>query len=205
MGAWRWALAIMILCAAPAAETSARPGPKAAAAATIVAFTGWIPIFFSVSDSAVVTIVEGLRARGLAAEVHDPAHWAAVGAELIGPRRPAGPIVLVGYSMGAGAVTQLAAYLGRAGIPVRAAIMLENWNAGPVPANVGHAVHYYVTSSASPVSPGPGFSGAIRNVDLRGRIPGIETHGHVAMSKLKAVQDIIVGDVLTYASASRRR
>lgn len=206
MRAWIW-VGLLLFAGVPAlaAPVKARAPARAAAPTTVVAFTGWIPIFFGMGDSGVVRMVEDLKERGITAEVHDPAHWASVGAELVGPRRPPGPVVLVGYSMGAGAVTQLAAVLGQAGIPVRALIVLEAYNPTPVPGNVGAVTHYYTTSSATPMVPGPGYGGAIQNIDLRGRVSGIESYDHVGMSKLKAVQDIVVGDVVRYAKTGGRR
>lgn len=203
----RGALLGLVLLVAGAVTAEARPARTPAARAgpaAVIAFTGWIPVFFTMNDSAIVTIVAELRSRGIAAEAHDPAHWAAVAERLVAAP-PAGPVVLVGYSMGAGAVTQFAARLGEAGIPVRSAILLEAWNPQPVPANVADAVHYAVSGYATPISPGPGFRGSLRNVDLRTRVPGIENYDHVALSKLQAVQDLIVGDILRAAGRGRRR
>ncbi|MDR7036067.1 pimeloyl-ACP methyl ester carboxylesterase [Methylobacterium sp. BE186] len=183
------------------ADTLAKPAqPPAGGVPTVVAFSGWVPPGDTVRGSSVERLVERLRASGWTAEIHDPATWPSVTGGLIEKRVP-GPIILVGYSMGAGASTSTAAWLARAGIPVRKIVIVEAWNPDPVPTNVAEVVHYYVSGWATMLRPSPGFEGSIQNVDVRSLVPGIENEGHVSMSHVQAVQDVVV-DAITGPDAS---
>ena len=182
-------------------DALAKPAkPLAGGTPTVVAFSGWVKPGDTVHGSSVEHLVERLRASGWAAEIYDPATWPSVTDGLI-KKGVQGPVILVGYSMGAGASTSTAAWLARAGLPVRKIVIVEAWNPDPVPANVAEVVHYYVSGWATMLRPSPGFEGSIQNIDLRTLVPGIENEGHVSMSYVQAVQDVVV-DAITGPDAS---
>ena len=79
------------------------------------------------------------------------------------------PIILIGHSLGAGAVVDVARQLNASGIPVALLITLDPVGTGPVPANVARAINLYVSGGQGvPVRADSGFRGDLSNADLRG-------------------------------------
>lgn len=180
-----------------------KPVPGKPLPTTVIAFSGYIAGNDTYQGSGTAKIVDDLQALGMAAEVHGPGEWRAVADELVKSRRPEGPVVIFGYSMGAGAATSLADRLAQAGIRVRALVLIEAWNPDPVPANVDRAVHYYVSFWAKNVVPGPQFAGSLDNVDLRTVMPDIAKEGHLSMSHMKSVQQLVIDEVVKSVPVSR--
>jgi hypothetical protein len=105
-----------------------------------------------------------------------------------------GPIILIGHSLGADAVIAMAQTLDRYDIPVALAILFDGTAPHAVPKNVATAVNF---TQQFEISPGPGFSGTISNVDLRGQ-EGID---HFTIDKAPVLQAQALDDVLRAASA----
>ncbi len=105
-----------------------------------------------------------------------------------------GPIILIGHSLGADAVIAMAQTLDRYDIPVALAILFDGTGPHVVPKNVAVAVNF---TQEFEISPGPGFIGALSNVDLRGQA-GID---HFTIDKAPALQAQALDDVLRAASA----
>jgi pimeloyl-ACP methyl ester carboxylesterase len=83
-------------------------------------------------------------------------------------RAKPGPIVLIGHSLGGDATVEVANKLRAAGVPVALLISYGPANVQAVPSNVARAINYYQSNSAwnATFRPGPGFKGALRNIDL---------------------------------------
>jgi pimeloyl-ACP methyl ester carboxylesterase len=75
-------------------------------------------------------------------------------------------IILVGHSLGAGAAISVAEQLNQAGLPVALIVSLDPVSAVAVPGNVRRVVNFYISRSGSALAGGPGFHGALRNVDM---------------------------------------
>ncbi len=83
-------------------------------------------------------------------------------------RANAGPVVLIGHSLGGDATVEVADKLKAAGVPVALLISYGPANSQLVPSNVARAINYYQSNSYwnSTFRPGPGFKGSLRNIDL---------------------------------------
>jgi pimeloyl-ACP methyl ester carboxylesterase len=103
-------------------------------------------------------------------------------------------IILIGHSLGAGAVLQVARDLNEAKIPVTLLIALDPVSANSVPANVRRAINYYVSGIGVAVDRDPGFRGELKNIDV-GSEPGM---GHMAVQSAESMHK----RMLNYVRAS---
>lgn len=198
-----WTCLITFGLSAPAIAKSARSSAKPPPA-QVIAFTGWAPTG-SPGTSAIPQIVDRLKERGVNAEVHLPGDWQTVATRLIAQRRSGAPLVLFGYSMGAGAAIKVAETLRQADIPVSHLVAVEAWSPSPLPHNVLRATHFYSTRMADRLVPGPSYQGDIQNIDLNGVVPEVSAASHVSMSHMAAVQDIVVAAINTRPQPVRRQ
>jgi thioesterase domain-containing protein len=83
-------------------------------------------------------------------------------------RGTACPIIIIGHSLGADAAVDMAEALNSAHVPVALLVAFSSAQPKSVPANVQRVVNYFQSNSAfnTPYSRGPGFHGALRNVNL---------------------------------------
>jgi hypothetical protein len=100
-------------------------------------------------------------------------------------------IILIGHSLGAGAVLQVARDLNDANIPVTLLISLDPVSANSVPPNVRRAINYYVSGSGVAVDRAPGFRGELKNIDVGGE-PGM---GHMAVQSAESMHKRMIGFV----------
>ena len=78
-------------------------------------------------------------------------------------------VVLIGHSLGANAVVQVAARLGQAGIEVDLAVTFDITENLAVPANVGTFINFYQNNGfGRPATAVEGFKGQLSNIDLSG-------------------------------------
>jgi len=96
-------------------------------------------------------------------------------------------VILIGHSLGGGAVLAMADELNRAGVPVALMITLDSGSSGPVAPNVRRAVNFYVGGAR--LAPGPGFRGSLQNIDVS-RIPGIS---HMALQSMPLMHQKMIG------------
>jgi hypothetical protein len=113
-------------------------------------------------------------------------------------------IVIVGHSLGANAVTDMANRLGQVGVPVKLAIALDPTEDTAVSGRVERYVDFYISSGAGKqVARGSQFSGSIENVDLKSDAE----IGHLNIEKNLAMQQkviaLIEGAVASGRSAAR--
>lgn len=80
-----------------------------------------------------------------------------------------GAVVLAGHSLGAGAAIQVAEQL--RDVPVRLIVTFDPVAPLAVPGNVARLVNYYQSNNGwgQAIGRGPGFHGALTNIDLRDR------------------------------------
>jgi hypothetical protein len=106
------------------------------------------------------------------------------------------PIVLIGHSLGADAVMQMAASLDRSGVPVDLVVPFDMTAQHEASANIARVLnltrHFMVT-------PGPGFHGALANIDLS-RDPAID---HLNIDKSPRLHAQVLNDVRQLATTPR--
>jgi len=108
------------------------------------------------------------------------------------------PIILIGHSLGADAVMQMAAYLNRKKIPVALVVPFDGTGSFPTPANVGRLVNLTQRKYAY-MRPGPGFHGSLANVDVSGD-PEI---GHINIDKSPRLHTRAISEVLAVIKGHR--
>jgi hypothetical protein len=142
-----------------------------------------------------------LARRGIAASVYGNDDVAAVAAAASQAYRSgqARSIVLIGHSLGAGAVVSVARQLDAAGVPVALLVSLDPVSGGAVPPNVRRAVNYYISGSGVPVGADAGFRGSLQNQDLSG-VPAMD---HMAIQATDSMHNRIIGLVAGSAGAER--
>jgi pimeloyl-ACP methyl ester carboxylesterase len=159
-------------------------GPAAAASGTHVYLVRGV---FNVSVG-LDELAAKLNKRGVPATVYGPMSSGSVASDAIADYK-AGKvktIVLIGHSLGGGAVFSVAELLKDQNIPVALMIVLDA-SGGPAPANVRRVVNYYVGGGT--VTAGPGFRGSVQNVDVS-KIPGMD---HMAIQSTNAMHQKMIG------------
>lgn len=105
--------------------------------------------------------------------------------------RPGDSIVLIGHSLGADASVDVARVVSSKGVKIDLLVAFSPASSSAVPANVRHAVNYYQSSSFWNYvwTPGPGFRGRLRNVDL---VKDDSVH-HFNIEKLARLHTAVLG------------
>ena len=122
---------------------------------------------FNVFSLGMDTLGEELSKRGVQTSVSNYADWCAL-AEQAAARYKAGtenPIILIGHSLGADAVMDMAAALGRRDVPVALVIPFDGTKTLYAPANVARVVNLTQRNYAY-ARRGAGFHGSLANVDV---------------------------------------
>jgi len=101
------------------------------------------------------------------------------------------PIVLIGYSLGAGAAVAVAQQLNGSGIPVALLVLLDPVSSEAVPPNVGRAVNLYVSGGqGTQVGAAAGFRGRLNNLDFKSA--GMD---HMSIQAADSIHRQIIGYV----------
>jgi hypothetical protein len=162
----------------------------ASAEARVLFLRGWFGVFSTGLD----TLADGLKAKGIKAEVVGHLRWEASVAEIVKARAAGetGPLVLVGHSAGANNVIDMARALEPRKINVDLLITLAPLLQNPVPANVLRAVNYYQSPGwGAPLAGDRGFKGKLSNVNLIDD----PTILHVSIDKSSRVQADILHEI----------
>ena len=201
MSAWHRIGSIGVLAAVMLALGS-RPGTAqshaetAPARAHVYLLRGLMNIFSLGMDS----LAEELGKRGVHATVSNHSEWQSL-ADQAASNYKAGkedPIILIGHSLGADAVMQMAAYLNRKNIPVALVVPFDGTGSFSTPANVGRLVNLTQRKYAY-MRPGPGFHGSLANVDVSGD-PSID---HINIDKSPRLHARAISEVLTVIKGHR--
>ena len=111
-------------------------------------------------------------------------------------------IILVGHSSGATAVTEMAARLSQAGVPVKLAIGLDPTSRMTTTGHVDRYINYYIANGfGDPVDKGKDFSGVLQNVDLE----HMADVGHFNIDKNSRLQGMVIRDILAAVSSGAAR
>ena len=150
---------------APALAQSAKPPAPTAAPVQVDLFRGLADIFSRGMD----TLTDKLNRQGYSARVYSTNGWQAVAQRIAADyaRGRKDIVVLIGHSLGANATIQLANALDRSNIPVDLIVNFDGTEPLQVPKNVKHVVNFYQNNGfGKRLSPGPGFTGELSNIDL---------------------------------------
>lgn len=128
-----------------------------------------------------------LGRMGIPASVHSHGEGSSVAAEAARDYKSGRvrSIILIGHSLGAGAVISAARDLNQAGVPVTLLIALDPVSSASVSPNVRQAVDFYETGWGVPVGKDSGFHGILRNVDVSSD-PGMSHMAVQASDKMHA-------------------
>jgi hypothetical protein len=146
------------------------------------------------------TLSEQLNRHGVYATVHGYGEWQSLAdrAAVDFKAGKEGPIILIGHSLGADAVMEMAAYLGRKGIPVALVVPFDGTKSLAASDNVGRVLNLTQRDYAY-MRKGPGFHGTLSNVDVSSD-PSID---HINIDKSPRLHARVVSEVLAVVGGHR--
>jgi pimeloyl-ACP methyl ester carboxylesterase len=191
-----------VLAAAMMLALGSRPGTAqsraetAQARAHVYLLRGLMNIFSLGMDS----LAEELSKRGVYATVSNHSEWQSLADQAASNYKAHkdDPIILIGHSLGADAVMQMAAYLNRKNIPVALVVPFDGTESYSTPANVGRLVNLTQRKYAY-MRPGSGFHGSLANVDVSGD-PSID---HINIDKSPRLHARAISEVLAVIKGHR--
>jgi pimeloyl-ACP methyl ester carboxylesterase len=168
----------------------------AQARAHVYLLRGLMNIFSLGMDS----LAEELDKRGVYTTVSNHSEWQSLADQAASNYKAHkdDPIILIGHSLGADAVMQMAAYLNRKKIPVALVIPFDGTGSFSTPANVGRLVNLTQRKYAY-MRPGSGFHGSLANVDVSGD-PEID---HINIDKSPRLHTRAISEVLAVIKGHR--
>jgi hypothetical protein len=166
------------------------------ARAHVYLLRGLMNIFSLGMDS----LAEELSKRGVYATVSSHSEWQSLADQVASnyKARKEDPIILIGHSLGADAVMQMAAYLNRKNIPVALVVPFDGTASYSTPANVGRLVNLTQRKYAY-MRPGSGFHGSLANVD----VSGDPTIDHISIDKSPRLHARAISEVLAVIKGHR--
>jgi pimeloyl-ACP methyl ester carboxylesterase len=164
--------------------------------AHVYLFRGLADVFSTGMD----VLAQELNQRGVEASSHSHTDWKAIADKVIAEYKAGkiAPIILVGHSLGADAVMEMADYLGDSGVPVALLVPFDGTQSFPVPANVTRMVNFTQRDYAH-MRPGPGFRGTLLNVDLSGD----SSIDHLNIDKNARLHTRVIDDVMAITAGRR--
>jgi hypothetical protein len=178
-------IAVGIVVAFGASPQAAQPQPRA----HVYLLRGLFNVFSLGMDS----LAEELKRRGVDATVHGYGEWQTL-ADRAAVDYKAGkeaPIILIGHSLGADAVMEMAAYLGRKGVPVAMVVPFDGTKSFAASDNVGRVLNLTQRDYAY-MRGGPGFHGTLSNVD----VSSDSSIDHINIDKSPRLHARVVAEVL---------
>jgi hypothetical protein len=151
-----------VLSALVMAGFGARPG-MAEPRAHVYLLRGLLNIFSLGMDN----LAEKIQRHGIHATVHNHTEWQTLADNAAAAYHAGkeGPIIIVGHSLGADAVMQMSAYLGRKGVPVALAVPFDARGSYATSRNVRRLLNL-THAGYGYMSRGAGFQGSLSNVDV---------------------------------------
>jgi hypothetical protein len=113
------------------------------------------------------TLAEKIQRHDIYATIHNYAEWQTLADHAAAAYHAGkeGPIIIVGHSLGADAVMEMSAYLGRKGVPVALAVPFDARGSYATSSNVGRLLNL-THAGYGYMSRGAGFHGSLSNVDV---------------------------------------
>jgi hypothetical protein len=160
--------------------------------AHVYLFRGLADVFSTGMD----TLADELNRRGVYATSHSHTDWKALADKAAADYKAGkeGPIILIGHSLGADAVMEMADYLGDKGVPVALVIPFDGTQSFPASANISRVVNFTQRDYAY-MRKGPGFRGTLANVDVSSD-PDI---GHLNIDKSPRLHARAISEVVAVA------
>src|SRR5271156_3654946 len=146
------------------------------------------------------TLADELNARGVYATAHSHTDWKPL-ADKAAADYKAGkeaPIILIGHSLGADAVMEMADYLGDKDVPVALVVPFDATQSFPAAGNVARVVNLTQRDYAY-MRPGPGFRGSLSNVDVSSD-PNIS---HTTIDKSPRLHARVISEILAVVGGLR--
>jgi hypothetical protein len=189
MTGWRRFAAVSILAAGMILALGTGPS-MAESRAHVYLLRGLMNIFSLGMD----TLSEELNRHGVYATVHNHTEWQSLADSAAAKYKAGteGPIIIIGHSLGADAVMQMAAYLGQKGVPVALAVPFDATQSFYASGNIAHVVNMtqrdyaFMRKSAT-------FKGTLVNVDVRSD-PSID---HLNIDKSPRLHARVISEVLS--------
>jgi len=181
-----FALAVGIAVAFGASPRAAQPQPRA----HVYLLRGLLNIFSLGMD----TLAEELKGRNVDATVHGYSEWQTL-ADRAAADYKAGkeaPIILIGHSLGAESIMEMAAYLGRKGVPVALVVPFDCTKSFAASDNVARVLNLTHYGTDFSMQGGPGFHGTLVTVDVSSD-PDIN---HINIDKSPRLHERVVAEVL---------
>src|SRR5215467_4256613 len=185
------AAAVTLLLLSHPALSQATTAPHATSKVHVYLVRGLMNVFSLGLDA----IASKLQARGIQATVHNHLEWTALADAAIEACKSGheSGIILVGHSLGASAVVDMAQRLSQDGVQAGLVISLDPVTRLTAGGTVHRLVNYYISNGVGqPVDRGPSFRGTLQNVDLKNNPEG----GHIFLTNSEHMQQKVYDDVL---------
>jgi hypothetical protein len=156
------------------------------------------------------TLAAKLNQQGYSARVDSTNGWHTV-AHRIADQYSRGHkdiIVIIGHSLGANAMFDIANQLDRQNIPIELIVTFDATRPQPVPKNVLHMVNFYQENGfGKPVSASPQFKGELTNIDLTADTglshTTIEKSPRLHLMVMKKIEDVVRKDLASKVKATK--
>ena len=181
-----FALAVGIVVAFGASPGAAPPQPRA----HVYLLRGLLNIFSLGMD----TLAKELKGHDVYATVHSYSDWQTLADQAAADYKAGkeAPIVLIGHSLGADAIMEMAAYLGRKSVPVALAVPFDCTKSFAASDNVAHVLNLTHGGTLTYMRGGRGFHGTLANVDVSSD-PDID---HINIDKSPRLHARVVAEIL---------
>src|SRR5215468_11899973 len=182
-----------IAAAFGAGPGAAQPPPRA----HVYLLRGLLKIFSLGMDS----LAEELKGRDVDATVHGYSEWQTLADQAAADykARKEAPIILIGHSLGADSVMEMAAYLGRKGVPVALVVPFDGTKSFEVSNNVARVLNLTHSGTYFSMRGGPGFHGTLASVD----VSSDPTIDHINIDKSPRLHARVVSEVLAVVGGHR--
>lgn len=178
----------------PAAGKPLKPAAKVKTDTRIYLFRGLLNVFSFGMD----TLQERLSSMGFDAEVFGHNGWLPVAGKIAEDRKRgyAGPLVLIGHSLGADVLFSLTERLEKENIPVRLVVFFDPTVSLEVPGNVEYALNLYqLKAFGRKVRASRGYKGELINH----YVGDDESIGHTSIDKSEKLHDLVIKKIMQVA------
>ena len=195
MGRWCRIAAIGVLALGTAVAVGS-PRAMAQTRAHVYLFRGLADVFSTGMD----VLCDELNKRGVYATSHSHTEWKSLVDQAAAnyKAKKEAPIILIGHSLGADAVMEMADRLGDRGVPVALVVPFDGTQSFPASANIAHVLNLTQRDYAY-MRPGPGFRGTLNNVDLSSDT----SIDHITIDKSPRLHAMVIGEVLALVGGRR--